>query len=292
MISIIICSVDAKRLDDVKKNIAQSIGIPHEIIAIDNSLIKFGICKVYNQGAAKAQYPILCFVHEDVSFSTVNWGQLICKHLADEQTGVIGLAGGDSKSRVPSSWSVPVVNNEINIVQHFKNPEQEPQHIIETGSETSIQKPVIALDGVFLCVRKNVFEQFQFDETTFTGFHGYDIDFSLQVSTKYTNYVIFDMVVHHFSDGTPDKKWVESAILLSKKWANYLPVSIHELSSSEYNQHHWQSLQVFLKKLIELDYPLPTIVNSYFSYSFTEYFTFRRFVSMGKYVVLTSLKNF
>ena len=290
MLSIIICSVNAGNLAKVSQNIEETVGVPFEIIAFDNSKSKKGICRVYNDGAKKANYEMLCFVHEDVSFSTNNWGKIISRHLADKQTGLLGLAGGDSKSRVPSSWSIPVINNEINIFQHYKDKSKEPRHIIESSTGDSARKKVVALDGVFLCTRKEIFNEFQFDEQTLTGFHGYDIDFSLQVNSKYNNYVIFDMILHHFSDGTPDRKWVESAELISKKWKNNLPVSIHTLSKSEYNLYHWQSLQVFLKKLIELEYPLSTVLKNYLLYSFNQYFTVRRFLSMGKFVLLSSLR--
>ncbi|MBC7913734.1 MAG: hypothetical protein H7Y07_06385 [Pyrinomonadaceae bacterium] len=291
MISIIICSINAQNLAKLKVNIKETIGVPFELIAIDNSKTSKGICRVYNQGAQQAKFPVLCFVHEDVLFATLNWGRNICEHLSDKQTGLLGLAGGDSKSRVPSSWSIPIKSNEINIYQHYKREKKEPMHIVETSPGNASKKRVVALDGVFLCTRKDVFEQFQFDEKTFTGFHGYDIDFSLQVNTKYNNYVIFDIVVHHFSDGTPDKKWIESAKLISNKWKKALPVSIYPLAEAEANLYHWKSLQVFLQKLFELKYPLPIIFQNYLVYSFNQYFTVRRFVSMGKYVFLSSLKK-
>ncbi len=285
MVSIIICSVNPVYLVALKTNIAQTIGIPYQIIAIDNAVNKFGICKVYNQGAKQAIYETLCFVHEDVAFATQNWGQIIVNHLADEKVGLIGLAGGDAKSCVPSSWSIPIISNQINIFQHFKDKSKAAQYIVETHVPNTTKQQVVALDGVFLCTRKNIFDTFNFDEHTFKGFHGYDIDFSLQVNTQYQVFVIFDLVLHHFSEGTPDSKWVHSAITLSNKWKKQLPISIYNLTKEEENFYHWRSLQVFLQKLFALKYPLPIIIKNYLNYSFTKYFRFRRFFSMGKYVL-------
>ncbi len=288
MMSVIICSVNPASLANLKKNIEETIGIPYEVIAIDNSKNQYGICKAYNEGGAKAKFPFLCFMHEDAFFETKGWGKLACDHLADRQTGLLGIAGGDAKSLVPSSWSVPIVSNEINLVQHYKfNMAPADRIVITNTAVPGIKKKVAVLDGVWLCTRKDIFDQFKFDEVHFTGFHGYDIDYSLQVNTKYDLYVVFDIVIHHFSEGTPDRKWIDSAIRVSKKWKHRLPVSIYDLPVSTYNAHHWQSLQVFLYRLFNLDYPYRTILKFYFIYSFTRFFTVRRFLSMGKYVVIS-----
>ncbi len=289
MVSIIICSINPVYLDALTKNIDQTIGLPYQIIAIDNTINRFGICKVYNNGAKQAIYDTLCFVHEDVAFATQNWGNIIIQHLKDEKVGLIGLAGGDAKSSVPSSWSIPVVSNHINIFQHFKDKNKAPKHIVETNIPNTIKQQVVALDGVFLCTRKAIFNKFKFDEHTFKGFHGYDIDYSLQVNTQYQVFVIFDLVLHHFSEGTPDSKWVNSAIALTNKWKKQLPICVFNLSKEDANLYHWRSLQVFLQKLFELKYPLPIIIKNYFKYSFTKYFRFRKFFSMGKYVIVSAL---
>src|SRR5215467_10902842 len=195
MISIIICSANSALLDTVKKNIADSIGVPFEVIAIDNSKNEFGICRAYNRGAAKAKFPVLCFMHEDIFIETKNWGNLVCKHLNYDNAGLIGVAGGDAKSMVPSSWSIPMISNEINVYQHYKAGLQTSKLVMETsGDIVGTKKKVVALDGMWLCTKKEIFDQFKFDEITYGGFHGYDIDFSLQVNTKYDVFVIFDIL--------------------------------------------------------------------------------------------------
>ncbi len=286
MVSIIICSVNKFYLNKLSINIEQTIGLPYQIIAINNAINRFGICKVYNDGAKQAIYDTLCFVHEDVAFATQNWGNIIIQHLKDDKVGLVGLAGGDAKSGVPSSWSISIGSNQINIFQHFKDSRKPAKHIVETHLTNTLKQQVVALDGVFLCTRKNVFDKFKFDDHTFKGFHGYDIDYSLQVNTQYQVFVIFNLVLHHFSEGTPDSKWVNSAIALSNKWKKQLPICVYHLTKDQKNLYHWRSLQVFLQKLFELKYPLHIILKNYFKYSFTKYFKFRRFFSMGKFVLL------
>src|SRR5208337_2764590 len=61
---------------------------------------------------------------------------------------------------------------------------------------------VVCIDGVFMFSKKEVFQKCRFDEKLLTGFHGYDMDFSLQVF--FTGYrVIVDrmVVLYHASFG-------------------------------------------------------------------------------------------
>ena len=60
----IICSARPERLQAVTRNIEATIGVEYELIAVDNSVEGRGICAVYNEGASRARYPFLCFVHE------------------------------------------------------------------------------------------------------------------------------------------------------------------------------------------------------------------------------------
>ena len=81
MLSIIICSVSPERLEQVTRNIHDTIGVDYEIIAIDNREKQWPIARAYNEGASRAHYPFLFFVHEDVKFHSVGWGKCIEKKL-------------------------------------------------------------------------------------------------------------------------------------------------------------------------------------------------------------------
>lgn len=287
MISIIICSVNSSRLNSLKENITATIGLPHEIIAIDNSNGQYGICAAYNLGEKKSRFPLLCFMHEDVIIETQNWGQLVCKHLSDRAVGLIGVAGGDAKSLVPSSWSIPVYSNEINIIQHYKDRNQEPKEVTTTRNQPKTEfSEVVVLDGVWLCTRKDVFQQNRFDEKMLRGFHGYDIDYSLQVGTLYKLLVIFDITLHHYSEGNPGKEWLDASIAISRKWKNHLPVSLYS-DRKILREHHWKSMQVFLEHLQRIG--LNPFVRMYFLvyYSCNRYFHPARFLSMCKYLLVS-----
>lgn len=292
MISIIICSINKILLEQLKLNIEHTIGVPFEIIAIDNKGTGNGICKVYNEGGKRATFSILCFLHEDTLFATNDWGRLVLEHFKDSSIGLLGIAGGDTKGIVPSSWSTSFKSNEVNLIQHDTTGNSASRHILITEEkQLTVTKKVVALDGVFLCTRKQIFNRFTFDETNLTGFHGYDIDYSLQLFGRYGIIVAFDILIHHFSEGKPDKDWVNSAVIVSKKWNKKLPFSVHALSVAEYNFYHWMALQIFLEKLLRLQYNYTTILSYYLRFSFTRYFKVRRFLSMGKYVLLSMYKK-
>ncbi|RFP64156.1 hypothetical protein D0N36_15745 [Hymenobacter lapidiphilus] len=54
MISLIICTRDPAALAAVSQSAAATIGVPFEIVPIDNSQGQYGICEAYNLGAARA----------------------------------------------------------------------------------------------------------------------------------------------------------------------------------------------------------------------------------------------
>ena len=86
------------------------------------------------------------------------------------------------------------------------------------------------LDGVLLCMRRELMESIKFDENL-DGFHGYDFDISIQsVLVGKTNYVMYDILLEHFSRGTPDANYYRSLIKVFKKWEKSLPLMDTNLS--------------------------------------------------------------
>jgi len=283
MISVIICSVDPSRLAKVGDNIEKTIGVPYELISVDNSSGRYGLCAAYNQGGRQAKYPLLCFMHEDIAFETRDWGRLVNRHFEEPEVGLLGVAGGDARALVPCSWSVPIGCKQINLIQHYKYLKGISEHVLETDpSGYADKKRVVALDGVWLCTRKEIFDRIKFDDSTFPGFHGYDIDYSLQVSREFGVYVVFDILIHHYSEGRPDRSWLKSAMRLSNKWKKQLPVSVIPQTREVYSLHHWRSMRVFLQRLSDLDYNYFQILWWLVYYSCNRYFSVRRFGSMAK----------
>ena len=92
MISIIICSRFQSISKKLKDNIENTVGVVHEIICIDNSKSQYDIFSAYNEGVKRSQYPLLCFMHEDILHYTNDWGKLLINHFRDLKVGLIGIS--------------------------------------------------------------------------------------------------------------------------------------------------------------------------------------------------------
>lgn len=229
MISIIISTYRSVLLEALKSNIEETIGVPFEVIAIPNKNGEKGICEVYNIAASKSKFPYLCFIHEDINFLTPNWGTSIIAFYSREiNIGVVGLAGSTYKPKMISSWWQPLCRGyepkRSNIIQHFKFQKKEKQHIIYNPKNENASL-VASLDGVFLFTAKAIWEKHPFDQNLLDSFHAYDLDFTLNIGKRYNNYVIYNVLIEHFSEGNyNDFGWLKQNYLVHKKFESILPV--------------------------------------------------------------------
>lgn len=237
MLSIIISSYQNDYYNQFEKNVKATIGaeFQYEIIKIDNPGT-MGICTAYNLGASKAQYPYLLFIHEDVQFETQNWGDKLVQHLKRPEIGIVGLAGATRKTKMISSWYQLLVGdkdaNRYNYKQVFKFQDRVPELRINNPLQEDTSS-VITLDGFFLAIEFSKFNQFKFDESLLKSFHGYDLDFSLSVSAKYQNIVVYDILLVHFSEGKVNEGWENEVLLVHKKWMDILPIGKETLKNNE-----------------------------------------------------------
>lgn len=221
MISIIISSYQPKFYDALEKNIAETVGVPYELIKIENPGL-MGIAEAYNKGAKKAKFENLLFLHEDVLFHTQNWGEKLIKHLADPKTGITGVAGSDYVPKVPCGWFIKDQSrNYFYIIQNTKSG-KDPVFL---NTVTKFRTPVFGIDGVFLAMKKEIFQELGFNEKL-KGFHGYDLDISLNSANQYKNYVISDILIEHFSLGGADANCFDANILVRRRFSGQYQTKI------------------------------------------------------------------
>jgi hypothetical protein len=253
MISIIISSVSKTQLNDVSANIAATIGVPYEIIATDNSNGEKGICEVYNSAAQRAQYDIICFMHEDVIIKTINWGEVV-QHIfaGDDSIGLAGIVGSTYKSLMPSGWVCYGLHELLhyNIIQSFKRSDTPTKHEYNNPDNEKLT-PVACVDGVWFCTTKKVVAEIKFDEKLLTGFHGYDIDFSLAVNQKYKVVVTYDVLLNHLSEGGFERDWLLDTLKLHDKWKRNLPLHIANINKKQRLLIEWQTFKVFMRQMLE-----------------------------------------
>jgi hypothetical protein len=232
MLSIIICSRNKELSKEFLSNISKTVGVEYEIIHIDNSNNSYTIFSAYNTGFARSKFDNLCYVHEDVFFNTSDWGQKVINHLKDDNTGIVGLAGGDFITRIPGGWAIQT-SPSCNIIQSDKTGKRATRHFIEPLNYPETKRSTITLDGVILCMSRTLMEKIKFDESLI-GFHGYDYDISLQSTIAgYQNYVIYDIEIEHFSRGKTDMIFFRNLILIYKKFEKYLPILGSNITENE-----------------------------------------------------------
>lgn len=266
MISLIVCTKNKESITKLALNIEDTIGVAYELIIIEDSDGSKGICKAYNEGAAAARFDVLCFMHDDIEYETQNWGPVLCRLLADRSIGLLGIAGGIVKTKIPSDWKGRFEGEEIHMVQHYRFRDEEPLLCRENYSGQALAD-VVSLDGTWLCSRKDVLNKVHFDEITFSGFHGYDMDFSLQVLEHYRVCVTFEILIHHFSEGHYSHQWIESALKICDKWDDKLPVFAPSFSKRLLSTVELKNMKWIMKMLLRNKYSFSSVFQILMKYS-------------------------
>ena len=232
----------------VSQNVAATIGVPYELIAIDNSAGKYGICEAYNIGARQSQYEVLCFMHEDIAFHTPDWGQVVIDVLADSSIGVLGVAGGMYQLGVPSGWWSVYEHLRMQVIQ--TTPDY-PRNLDVVNPQQEELADVAAVDGLWMCSRKTVWQQHPFDEATFPAFHFYDLDYCTQVFQRLRVCVTFRVLIEHFSTGSINEGWLQAALLYQRKWRAHLPFGVVEVSKLQRKRIEQRVFAEFVERVLQ-----------------------------------------
>jgi GT2 family glycosyltransferase len=286
MISLIMCSRSSAIDQALLNNIENTIGVPYEIISIDNSNNKYGICAAYNLGVEKSKYPVLCFMHDDIQYFTKDWGNLVLNHFDDEKTGAIGIAGTPYIPYLPGTWWGGSLIN-INMLSNRDGCEH---HSFQTYPPSADNRSkVVVLDGVWFCIRKKLFDTIRFDDTIYHGFHFYDVDTTMQVSQAgYNAYCVFDILIKHFSKGDINETWTQNALAFNKKWRMVLPAACTQLKYNTRCEAELKTLNEFAMILIANGEPPKKAYRTVLFMllkQFRVYFFYKTPVYLGKYLV-------
>jgi len=282
MFTIIVCSIRPAEAEKLRNNIEKTIGVPFEFIAYDNRGTGKGICQVYNECAQNARYDNLCFMHEDVEFVTGNWGRTIAEKLAEKDCGVIGFAGGPSKSKSISGWASSARRSVR--TNYIQDDNSKSQMRIKNPYNHEFSE-VIAMDGLCLFCSRKTWSALRFDDILLKGFHCYDIDFTIASHVAgLHNYVCHTVMVRHFSRGSYDMKWLTESEKLHKKWEDHLPLYLTPVSDTRSRYHeYWNQVDIthtLGKKGIFIEKPMKYIAG----YFVTHPLNGRSYRLLGKYI--------
>ncbi len=236
MISIIVCHHSTKYLEQLQKNIQETIGVPYEMIVIDNIANKYNIFQAYNQGIAQSNNNILCFAHEDILFHTCDWGKIVIDHFKEPKLGIIGVAGSHYIPKLPGGWWCSEISSG-NVIHTIEGKTFLSKWGYAHQKEKSSQAVIV--DGLWFCIPRAIIKHVKFDESTFSGFHCYDADICLQIKKlDYDIRIVFDITIEHFSSGSRDILWLKNNLSLYNKWKKELPKGTVKLSKSEIRKAH------------------------------------------------------
>jgi glycosyltransferase involved in cell wall biosynthesis len=237
---------------ELKKNIDLTIEQKYELIVIDNSKSNHSIFSAYNEGVERARFPYLCFMHDDILYHTPGWGKKVIDHFQKKETGIIGVLGSHYLPKTVSYWTYTNVYSGIyiqdkkigGIIQR-----KLIQHDDYLKSDCSINAVVV--DGLWFCIPKELFGQIRFDDKLFNGFHGYDMDISMQVrENNYEVKIISDILIEHCNvDGiNAYDQLLNSMIVFNKKWNKKLP----QIAGVSMTEKECQIRESYLKSYFEL----------------------------------------
>lgn len=268
MISIIICSTTKTLSGELTENIDSTIGVPYELICIDNSEGKYSICQAYNKGIELARHPYLLFVHQDVVFQTTDWGKHLITHLQQPDAGIIGMVGAQIVPRIPQEAWVGYNLGEHFIQGNSYSTRKAKLHYLPENYNEKLY-PVVCMDGMFLAMRKELTEKIHFDENI-PGFHTYDIDICLQATQAgYVNYVAYDILLTHNSSGQINQNYYQQLINTYRKWQDHLPMTVPALRNETtiIQKAELKQLRRLQQKLINKRFSVHSVIQLTYEYT-------------------------
>lgn len=224
MISIIICSRRADISDELRTNIATTIGCEYELCVIDNSSNSYNIFTAYNEGVKRAKGDVLCFMHDDIRFVSEEWGRAVHEVFdSDATVGCVGVVGTHLMPDTPSGWYHSMLTSG-GCIQNTGGKKTNLQDLSHFQGKTLIE--AVAIDGMWFCVSKKVFDESNvlFDDATYNGFHCYDLDICMQIrAAGYKVMIASQILLEHSSLGSFDMAWWGQTQLFYNKWRKTLP---------------------------------------------------------------------
>ncbi len=171
LLTLVVCSIDAARYERCIARYRELFGAAdHEIIGIHDAA---SLASAYNWAARRASGELVVFSHDDVDIVSADLVPAL-RH-AMRSLDVVGVAG---TSRVVDAYWPRAGAPHLHGWMASPGPDGYTVNIY--GVDGLVSPGLEALDGMFFAATAEVLERVRFDETTFDGFHGYDLDFTFR----------------------------------------------------------------------------------------------------------------
>lgn len=201
MISIVICSINADRFQQVCDTYSRAFaGETCEVVAVHDAS---SLAEAYNRAIEVAKGELVIFSHDDIEILNADFKDRLFGHL--RYADMVGIAGANRCTG--GAWASPGPHYVFGQVAHW-HPEEKRYYAGVWGIPARRVDGIKAMDGVFLCAKRSVVEKVQFDAEAFTGFHVYDIDFTFRAHLAGFRLAVgCDLCILHASTGTWDDSW-------------------------------------------------------------------------------------
>jgi Glycosyltransferase like family len=151
---------------------------------------------------------VLILQHDDLEIVDPAGEAKIVDALSSTDVGIVGVAGGVNPGAI-SWWAYrPIGHQKTDVSQ-----------IALGGSRAG---EVDILEGSLLAIHKRAFSGIRFD-TSYPGFHGYDVDISMQIGALDLKVLVADIDTWHhtamgFKSAQSHQDWLKADELFRAKW--------------------------------------------------------------------------
>jgi len=201
--TLVVCSIDAARYESCVARYRELFGAAdHEIIGIHDAA---SLASAYNWAARRAAGEIVVFSHDDVEIVSADLVPAL-RHALDS-LDVVGVVG--TSRLVDAYWpraGAPHLHG------WMAAPGSDGYTVNVYAVDDAVTPGLEALDGVFFAAKRGVLDAVRFDEATFDGFHGYDVDFTFRAhATGFRVGTCAGIALIHASAGTFGAEWARYA---------------------------------------------------------------------------------
>ena len=187
-------------------------------------------------------------MHEDIIYWSNDWGgQILREFVEDNSIGMLGLIGSHFLTPMFAGWWTEIACRG----QVRQGIGQGKKYRVEMTCMTRTDdkdRDVVAVDDLWMVIKRNLFDSISFDSKTYKGFHFYDTDICIQViKSGYKIRIVDNVDVEHKSLGNIGTQYYLDCIRFHKKWDAYLPVCSLPVSQEIMQQHETSVMESYFR---------------------------------------------
>lgn len=174
------------------------------------------MCEGYNRGMSRANGEHLIFCHDDIKFLADDISLQLT--YAFQHSDVFGILG--SRVVCTANWMAACQPHTLGYIVQMS--ENQKYQLVLCGLEDTLMFGAQGLDGVLIGCHSRFAKQLQWDEKTFDGWHGYDVDFTYRAFLTGLNIAVVGCLpLVHYSSGTfASDDFKKYASIFSQKYPN------------------------------------------------------------------------